>query len=185
MEATGPTGGTEPIDETGATGATGETGATGPTGGTEPIDETGPTGETGATGDTEGTGMIMPLPTEPLPDILSIDDLIDESAELLAKELRDGDALRMIGLQSAVSLKPKLVEWVVRGKPNVYPIVTIQIDPPPQCSDGVARDLPEYIEFCSGKSLADHTAALQAKLIGMVLSFMRVGQSVVIVVSQS
>lgn len=153
--------------------------ATGPTGGTEPTEETGPTGETG------GTGMIMPLLTEPPPDILSIDDLVDEAAELLAKEQRDGDALRMIGLQSAVSLKPKLVEWVVRGKPNVYPIVEVPIEVPAQCSDGVSRNLPEYIEFCSGKSIVDHMALLQAKLIGMVLSFTRVGQNVVIVVSQS
>jgi hypothetical protein len=158
--------------------------ATGPTGASGETQSVEPTGTSGPTGPSD-VGMIMPLPTEPLPDILSIDDLIDESAQLLAKEARDGDALRTIGLQSTVSLKPKLVEWVVKGKPNVYPIVSVHVEPPPQCSDGVSRNLPEYIEFCSGKSIVDHMALLQAKLVGMVLSFTRVGQNVVIVVSQS
>ena len=171
MESTGPTGMTGSTEETGPTGMTGETGATG---------ETGHTGDTGPS----YTAMMMAPFSEPVPDILSIDDLIDETEQLLAKEQTDGDAIRAIGSQSTASLKPKLVEWVKKGKPNVYPIIEVAIEPPAQCSDGVTRDLSEYIEFCSGQSIADHTAAVQAKLVGMVLSFMRVPQGVAIVVSQ-
>lgn len=151
--------------------------------------ETGPTGMTGETGPTGMTGSwyfnTMTGPVGPVPDILSIDDLIDESAQLLAKEQRDGHAIRAIGTQSTSALRPKLVEWVTKGKPNAYPIIEVAIEPPTQCSDGVTRDLSEYIEFCSGQSIGDHTAAVQAKLVGMVLSFMRVPQGVAIVVSQS
>lgn len=159
--------------------------STGPTGMTGAIQETGPTGMTGETGPTGENSILFAPYSEPVPDILSIDDLIDESAHLLAKEQRDGDAIRAIGTQSTSALRPKLVEWVTKGKPNAYPIIEVAIEPPTQCSDGVTRDLSEYIEFCSGQSIGDHTAAVQAKLVGMVLSFMRVPQGVAIVVSQS
>lgn len=152
------------------------TGPTGFTGSSEPTGDTGPTGV---------TGIPMAPYTEPVPDILTLDDLIDEAALLLAKEQQDGDALRTIGSQSAVSLKPKLVEWVTKGKPNAYPIMELLIEPPPQCSDGISRNLPDYIEFCSGKTIVEHVALLQAKLIGMTISFARISGKVAVVVSVS
>lgn len=160
--------------------------STGPTGMTGSTEETGPTGMTGETGPTGMTGYMPFAPyTEPVPDILSIDDLIDETEQLLAKEQTDGDAIRAVGLQSTASLKPKLVEWVKKGKPNFYPIMELLIQPPAQCSDGVVRNLPDYIEFCSGKSIDLHTGALQSKLIGMTISCTRLGDNVAIVVSKS
>lgn len=173
-EATGPTGSTEQTEATGPTGTTEQTEATGPTGATEQTEATGPTGS---------TGLFFPI-VEPPPDILSMDDLINDSEVLLAKEQADGDAIRAIGLQSALSLKPKLVEWVTKGKPNVFPIIEVLIEPPTQCSDGVQRNLPDYIEFCSGHSIAHHMGLIQAKLIGMTLSYTRIGDKVAIVVSQ-
>lgn len=155
--------------------------STGPTGSTEQTQSAAPTGETGVS----YFDVPMAPYTEPLPDVLSIDDLVSETEVLVAKETKDGDAIRAIGLQSTASLKPKLVEWVTKGKPNAYPIIEVPIEPPSQCSDGVTRNLPEYIEFCSGQSIGDHMTLLQAKLRGMVLSFMRVAQGVAIVVSQS
>jgi hypothetical protein len=121
---------------------------------------------------------------EPVPDILYMDDLVSASEVLVAKERADGDVIRAIGLQSAVSLKPKLVEWVTKGKPNVFPIIEVAIEPPTRCSDGVERNLPDYIEFCSGHPIAHHMALIQVKLIGMALSYMRIGNNVAIVVSQ-
>jgi hypothetical protein len=170
IEMEGPTGGVKQQD-TGATGPTGDIG-TGPTGGTE----------TGATGLTGETGMYYPIP-EPIPDFLSLDDILSDQEIIIAKEAADKSLLDQIGSQHVSALKPKLVEWVGRGKPHAYPVMMLSIQPPSKCSDGVERNLPEYITFCSGKSIQEHVGLLQAKLSGMSVSFANIGGQVAIVVS--
>ena len=118
-------------------------------------------------------------PTEP--DVLSLDDVLSAQEILLAKEASDKVLLDSIGGQSAQGLKPKLVEWVTKGKPVAYPIMSLSIQPPEKCSDGEVRNLPNYIRFCSGKSIEEHVAMLQAKLVGMNVSFANIGGNVTIV----
>lgn len=151
--------------------------ATGPTGGIE----NGPTGDvgTGPTGDVY-TGMPTP---EPVPDFLSLDDILSDHEILVAKEQADKALLDQIGSQHVSALKPKLVEWVGRGKPHAYPVMMLSIQPPAKCSDGVERNLADYITFCSGKSIEEHVGLLQAKLAGMSVSFANIGGQVAIVVS--
>ena len=151
------------------------------------MDPTGPTGGVenqvtdGATGDA-GTGMYFPIP-EPVPDFLSLDDILSDHEIIMAKEEADRVLLDQIGSQHVLALKPKLVEWVGRGKPHAYPVMMLSISPPPKCSDGVERNLPDYITFCSGKSIEEHVGLLQAKLTGMNVSFANIGGQVAIVVS--
>jgi hypothetical protein len=156
------------------------------------MDATGPTGEngyttgTGSTGYTTGTGPGFPWPyieAVPEPDFLSLDDILNDQELLIAKELSDKNLLDQIGSQHVSMLKPKLVEWVGRGKPNAYPVMTLSIYPPSKCSDGVSRNLPEYITFCSGKSIEEHVGLLQTKLSGISVSFANIGGNVAIVVS--
>jgi len=155
----------------------------GPTGGVEQQDTgvTGPTGDIG-TGPTGGTGMYYPIP-EPIPDFLSLDDILSDQEIIVAKEAADKVLLDQIGSQHVSALKPKLVEWVGRGKPHAFPIMLLSIQPPMKCSDGVERNLPDYITFCSGKSIREHVALLQAKVSGMSLSFANIEGQVAIVVS--
>lgn len=121
--------------------------------------------------------------TEPAPDFLSLNDILGDHEIVVAKEQADKALLDQIGSQHVSTLKPKLVEWVGRGKPHAYPILTLSIEPPAKCSDGVQRTLPEYITFCSGKSIEQHVGLLQAKLSGMNVSFANMGGQVAIVVS--
>lgn len=149
------------------------------------MDPTGPTGgienqvTNGATGDA-GTGM---PPPEPVPDFLSLDDILSDHEIIMAKEEADRVLLDQIGSQHVLVLKPKLVEWVGRGKPHAYPVMMLNIQPPAKCSDGVERNLTDYITFCSGKSIEEHVGLLQAKLTGMSVSFANIGGQVAIVVS--
>lgn len=151
--------------------------ATGPTGTTE---VTGAIGITGAT-DSSGTPMYMAPISEPLPDILTLDDIMSSHDLVLQKEAADKSVLETIGTQSALSLKPKLIEWVAKGKPPAYPIMDFSVSPPSQCSDGVVRDLTEYIQYCSGKSIHEHVGLLQAKLVGITISFANIGGRITIV----
>lgn len=132
--------------------------------------------------ETDYTGMNTVIPG-PLPDFLSLDDLLNDHAIVLAKEETDKTLLAQIASQHVSALKPKLVEWIGLGKPNAFPILMLDIQPPSKCSDGISRNLPDYITFCSGKSIEEHVGALQAKLSGISVSFANIGGKVAIVVS--
>jgi len=191
----GPTGSTEPTDETiGATGETGSTGpteeGTGPTGSTE--EGTGPTGSTeegtGSTGPTEeGTGPTGSMgPTGPsapppilLSDILAAADLIEP------KEAADKSALEAIGRISFEVLRTNLIQWGRAGFSNAFPIYALVITPPPTCSDGAVRSLADYVPFVTGKTMTELIAPLQARCPEFVISFATTGLEILIVVSKA
>ncbi len=135
---------------------------------------------TGFTDNGTGEG---PRPIQVIVDFLSLDDLVNDHASLVAKEDTDKSLLNQIGSQHVSALKPKLVEWFSLGKPCAYPILSLNITPPGKCSDGVSRNLPDYITFCSGKSIEEHVGLLQAKLSGISVSFANIQGQVAIVVS--
>jgi hypothetical protein len=70
---------------------------------------------------------------------------------------------------------------VLKGRPSAFPIFLVDVQPPVRCSDGEVRALPEYIEFCSGKSIAEHVSLLQAKLPDIQLSFANIAGSIAVV----
>ena len=185
MKQMGPTGTTESTGPTGETGPTGDSG-TGPTGdaGTGPTGDagTGPTGDAG-TGPTGELGPTMYIP-EPIPDVISLEDILNEHVLKQQKEDTDRQAILTISTQSAQGLKPVLVQWAMRGFPAAYPILYLDIQPPSVCLDGVSRSLYDYIVYLTGKPIEDHTAELSAKLQGMTVGFTNMGGMIVIVVSR-
>lgn len=134
-------------------------------------------GSTEYTGPTGSTGPAPPV-------VITIDDILNSAEVLRQKELADKSALDGIGSASLDSLRPTLIQWASMGLPNAYVLMSIPIAPPSVCSDGVSRGLADYITFCSGKSIADHVAELQAKLVGMTVSFANMGSAISIVVSK-
>ena len=129
------------------------------------------------------TGPIGPI-TEPIPDILRLDDLMNDHSLIVTKESADKILLDSIGGQTVAYLRPKLLEWVSRGLPSAYPILSLNIQPPTKCSDGESRDLTDYVTFCSGKTIHEHVAILQAKLPDINVSFGNFSGAVTIVVSK-
>ena len=118
----------------------------------------------------------------PAPDVLTLSELLNDQSVLVSKEQADKALLETIGTTSVQSLKPKFLEWVLKGRPQAFPILSVDVRPPERCSDGEVRNLPDYIVFCSGKSIEEHTALLQAKLPDIPISFANVGGVVTIVV---
>ena len=116
-------------------------------------------------------------------DSITLEEIMNDHAVLLVKEAQDKSLIDEIGSQHVSVLKPKLIEWVSAGKPNVFPIMTLDIQPPTKCSDGISRGLSDYITFCSGKPIHQHVAALQLKLVGIQVSFANINGQVSIVVS--
>jgi hypothetical protein len=136
----------------------------------------------GTTMDVSGTILDPALIVPDAPDILTLAELLADRDIVLAKEAADKDTLESVASQSIQGLKPKLLEWVMKGRPDGFPIVSLTIQPPAQCSDGVVRDLPAYIEFCSGASFVDHVGRLQEKLPDIRLSFANIAGNVCITV---
>jgi len=134
--------------------------------------------------DLSGTLLDPALIVPEIPDILTMADILGEQSLLLAKEVADGDAIRAIGTTPVLGLKPVFVEWVTLGCPDNYPLLKVEIRPPPTCSDGVVRSLPDYIEFCSGNSLSHHIALLQAKLPDIHVAFANLGGSIAAILSR-
>lgn len=118
----------------------------------------------------------------PPPDVLTMSDLLSDQSVVVAKEQAHKALLETIGLQSVANLRPKLVEWLLKGRPDGYPILSLDIQPPSVCSDGESRDLTDYIPFCSGKTIHEHVALLQDKLPDIQVSFANFGGMTTIVV---
>jgi hypothetical protein len=125
-----------------------------------------------------------PTGPPPPPPPISLSDIMNAIEVLQQKEATDKAALDAISTASAESLRPKLVSWAIAGFPNASTLMEVMVSPPPQCSDGVVRDLTSYITFCSGKTIQEHVALLQEKLADMTVSFANTGYAIAIVVSR-
>ena len=116
--------------------------------------------------DVSGTpGAPPPPPTLTLADILAAQEV------LVQREAADKAKLEAIGQISLETLRAKLIAWAVADFPNTYSVHDVTITPPSSCSDGVTRSLADYIVFCSGKSLSDHIAPLQAMLPDITVAY--------------
>ena len=120
----------------------------------------------------------------PPPDILTMADILGEQSVLIAKEQADGDAIRSFGTASVLGLKPVFVEWASKGFPDNYPLLTVQVTPPPLCSDGVVRSLPDYIVYCAGTPLSHYLGLLQAKLPDLRVAYAHLGGSLAAILSR-
>lgn len=117
----------------------------------------------------------------PPPDVLTFADLLHDQSIIQSKEQADKALLDTIGTNPVANLRPRFVEWVMKGCPSAFPIISLDIQLPAKCSDGESRDLASYIQFCSGKTIEEHVALLQAKLPDIPLSFANIQGKVTIV----
>lgn len=121
--------------------------------------------------------------TPPVPPI-TLSDILGTVEVLQQKEVADKVLLDGIGNATFESLRPTLITWASLGFPPAFTLMEVPIVPPPQCSDGVTRDLTSYITFCSGKSIQEHVDLLEAKLTDMTVSFTNFGYAIGIVITR-
>lgn len=126
----------------------------------------------------------VPPPPPPPPAPITIDDLLNTVEILQKKEADDKALLETIGTMSLDELKTKLIAWAKAGFPNMYELSRVTITPPSTCSDGVRRELLDYIQFCSGKPIYEHVNVLNEKTSGMTIAYTKDQNSIVIVVSK-
>ena len=126
---------------------------------------------------------MIPGPPPPPPPPITLDDIMTSVEYIRIKEQTDKVSLESIGNMTPDSLKIQLIQWATGGFQNVYVIMKVTIQPPQICSDGVSRELTDYIQYCSGKSIQEHVQILQDKVVGINISFANFGSYIGIVVS--
>jgi hypothetical protein len=124
-----------------------------------------------------------PTGSAPLPTI-SIQDILGSAEVVQNQEAGDKAKLEAIGVISFETLRASLLQWATRGFPNAYTIYEVPMTAPNVCSDGVTRSLPDYIVFCSGKTINEHVDVLQQRLVDIAVSYAYTGAVILIVVSR-
>lgn len=118
------------------------------------------------------------------PQPITIADLLNSIEVIKQKELIDKGILESIGNMSYEDLKQRLLLWATSGFVNLYEINRITIVPPEKCSDGIVRDLTNYIQYCSGKTIQEHIEILANKVSGINITFANFGLYIAILVSR-
>jgi hypothetical protein len=110
--------------------------------------------------------------TPPLPPAtVSIDDILGEHDVIAQKEVTDRAELVKIGETTPEQLRPALIAWAKDGCPAAHRLFSVSVTPPPVCSDGVTREFFPYVEYVLGAPVHSYMVQLQAKLVGMTLSY--------------
>jgi hypothetical protein len=112
-----------------------------------------------------------PIPAPPLPTI-TLSEILSTREVLIQRETSDKAKLDAIATIPIDELRAKLIAWATADFPNNYPVYSLIISPPAVCSDGVVRELADYIVFCSGKTLTEHIAPVQAMLPDITVAFL-------------
>jgi hypothetical protein len=125
-----------------------------------------------------------PPPAEVSPYIMTIDELMTSREVLTKKESDDKAIVDTIDRPNTTELKAKLLQWATLNFPDAYAVFSVTVNPPPVCSDGVTRGLYDYIQFCSGVSIAEKLASLQGKMQGIQVLNSYSGNTITIHVSK-
>lgn len=116
--------------------------------------------------------------------IISLQDISNSIEVLQAEEQKYNIQFNAISNLSYQSLRTNLIQWAVQGYPNCYTIYEVPIILPELCSDGIHRNLENFITYCAGKTLVELVSELQSKMKDIQVGFSFTGASIVIHVSK-
>ncbi len=98
--------------------------------------------------------------TPPPPRIL-LTEILSNLAVLQQQEASDRAAFAFSATPNLEDIRNKLTAWIAGGKQGLCDLARVSMTPPNVCSDGVSRNFFDYIQFVSGKTLAEHVHVLQ------------------------
>ena len=110
--------------------------------------------------------LIFGVPTV---EVITLSDLMNSLEAINQKEGADRASTVSFLSQTTSSLREPLVQWAGLGFPNAYILMTVELSPPSKCSDGVVRNMAEYIVFLTGKTIQDWFVDMNTKVSGLRL----------------
>lgn len=124
-------------------------------------------------------------PPAPPAYIITLDELLASQEVLRKKEAEDKMIIDTIDSPNVLDLRAKLLQWATLNFPDAFPVFSVNVNPPQVCSDGVTRGLYDYIQFCSGMSIAEKLKSLEARLQGIQVLNSYSGNTITIHVTKS
>lgn len=118
----------------------------------------------GPTGTTEPITMDSLTGGTPEPPRILLTDLLTDLSVLQQQEAADRASFLAVTYPDLSSIRTKLITWLASGKQGNCVLIRIPFAVPNMCSDGVARNFFEYVEFVSEKTLVAHLQSIQAIL---------------------
>ena len=105
--------------------------------------------------------------------IVTINQLMSLQQVIVNQEATDTANLRAIFVTPTEPMfQTQLTTWATLNFPALYPIASIQVNPPSICSDGVSRNYIEYALFCLQATSFDFLVSqLQPQFLGISLSY--------------
>ena len=106
--------------------------------------------------------------------VIKLDDIDSSLQTIIQKESNNKNAFMNLDYDL---LKKNLFTWAANGYPDSFKAYTMKMNDPTitngryTCSDGVFRDVWEYIPFILGMSIHEVVTSFQVKLKGMTLSY--------------
>jgi hypothetical protein len=116
--------------------------------------------------------IVQNLTPQEVPDtsslvVIRLSDLLTDTEVLKQKELQDRQIVDALENPDFTHLRQKLIQWTTSGFPYAFPVFSISVTPPQVCSDGVVRNLCDYIAYVAGMSIETKLKKLEAKLEGI------------------
>jgi hypothetical protein len=123
-------------------------------------------------------------PVEP-PNIATLDELMQSHAVVLAKEAADRASLAGLMNPTRDQYRPQLFQWAGLGFPPIFIVQVFEVTPPTYCSDGVARDVMNYLNYLLIPSSLDSALdTIRSLMPGISVSFSFLGNTLRIHVSK-
>jgi hypothetical protein len=101
---------------------------------------------------------------QPEPPKIRLSELLTDISVLQQQEAEDGGKFSAVNSPDLDTFRTRLLRWASGGFRGYCDLVTIPISAPNMCSDGIVRNLFEYIHFVSGKTYLEHMQTLQTIL---------------------
>jgi len=122
----------------------------------------------------DATGPMFPTPEvsiiEP-PHIVTLEELMSSHAVIVAQEANDRATLNPLVNPTREAYRPQLFAWAAGGFLGGYIVQTIPLTPPSVCSDGVTRNVYDYVVYLLGQDMGTTITGIQALCIGVLISY--------------
>jgi hypothetical protein len=117
--------------------------------------------------DLSGVSNYLFNPQPPKPYIVSLEELLASHSVVTQKESADRSTVQAFLIPHEDDIRPKLFEWAAAGFPTIYTIQSLFLTPPVTCGDGVSRNVIQYMEYLTSKTITQNISTLQGKMPGL------------------
>lgn len=130
--------------------------------------------------------VLLTYPSEVVapPMVVDIAELLASHGAVQIQEATDRATLSVLLNETRETLRPQMFTWAAAGFPAVYIVQEFTVSPPAVCSDGVARNVYDYVVYLLGQEMGPTIAAIQALCVGVQISYSFQGNTLRIHVSR-